>query len=83
MSLKQLIILFVILFFLPVVLGKVSVAPLVDGIKSFSLPAIWEGFTTVLDSDINFYLGWLAPWIEKAKNLIKGNLPPEIQQFVP
>ena len=83
MSLKRLAILFIILYFLPVVLGQVSATPLVDWFKSFSLPAIWEGFTTVLDQNIEFYLGWLTPWIDKAKNILRGNLPPETQQFVP
>ena len=83
MSLKQYIILFVILFFLPIVLGKVPLAPLVDGFKSFSPQSILDGFVIVLKADWAFYLGWLSPWIEKLKDFVRSSLPPELQRFVP
>ncbi|MDO8633040.1 MAG: hypothetical protein Q7K38_00620 [Candidatus Wildermuthbacteria bacterium] len=83
MSFKQYIILFVILFFLPIVLGKVPLSPLLDGFKNFSLQDIWNGFLIVLKADWAFYLGWLAPWIDKLKDLIRSNLPPGTQKFVP
>ena len=83
MSLKQYIILFVILFFLPIVLGKVPLSPLLDAAKSISLQGMADGFMIVLKADWAFYLGWLAPWIEKLKDFIRSSLPPELQRFVP
>ena len=83
MSLKQYIILFVILFFLPIVLGKVPLAPLADGFKSFSPQGIADGFMVILKADWAFYLGWLTPCIEKLKVFIRSILPPELQIFVP
>lgn len=75
MSTKQLIILFIILFFLPAALGKVSLTPLLDAIKTLSLQNIWDGFVAVFKADWSFYLGWVTPWVQKLIDFIKSNLP--------
>ncbi len=75
MALKQYIIIFLILFFLPVVLGKVSLDPFKDFLDHPSFNGFGTAFTTVLKADWNFYLGWLNPWIQKIKDLVADSIP--------
>lgn len=75
MSTKQLIILVLILFFLPPLLGKVSLSPFSDFFQHMSLQGFINAFGTVFQDDFNFYKGLVAPWIAKIIDFIKSNLP--------
>ncbi len=75
MSAKQLIILILILFFLPPLLGKVSLAPFSDFFQDISLQNFVSAFGTVFQDDFNFYKGLVGPWIAKLVDFIKSNLP--------
>ena len=75
MNTKQLIILVLILFFLPVLLGKVSLAPFSDFFSHMSLQGFANAFGTVFQDDFNFYKGLVEPWITKLINFIKSNMP--------
>jgi hypothetical protein len=75
MSTKQLIILVLILFFLPALLGKVSLAPFSDFFSHMSLQGFINAFSTVFQDDFNFYKGLVDPWIAKLVDFIKSNMP--------
>jgi hypothetical protein len=75
MSTKQLIILVLILFFLPPLLGKVSLAPFSDFFSHMSLQGFINAFGTVFQDDFNFYKGLVEPWITKLVDFIKSNMP--------
>ena len=75
MSTKQLIILVLILFFLPALLGKVSLTPFSDFFSHMSLQSFANAFGTVFQNDFNFYKGLVEPWITKLVDFIKSNLP--------
>ncbi|OHA66873.1 MAG: hypothetical protein A3C82_03000 [Candidatus Wildermuthbacteria bacterium RIFCSPHIGHO2_02_FULL_47_12] len=75
MSTKQLIILVLILFFLPALLGKVSLAPFSDFFSHMSLQGFFNAFGTVFQDDFNFYKGLVEPWITKLVDFIKSNMP--------
>ena len=71
MSIKKLIILFLILFFLPAVLGKVSLAPFSDFFQHISWQSFTHAFSKVLADDISYYKGFITPWLNKLIDLIK------------
>ena len=75
MNIKQLIILVLILFFLPPLLGKVSLAPFSDFLQHISLQNFANAFGQVFQDDFNFYKGLVEPWITKLVDFIKSNLP--------
>ena len=75
MSTKQLIILVLILFFLPALLGKVSLTPFSDFFSHMSLQGFVNAFGQVFQDDFNFYKGLVEPWITKLVDFIKSNLP--------
>ena len=75
MSTKQLIILVIILFFLPSLLGKVSLSPFSDFFSHMSLQGFINAFGTVFQDNFNFYKGLVEPWITKLINFIKSNMP--------
>ena len=75
MSTKQLIILVLILFFLPPLLGKVSLSPFSDFFSHMSLQGFINAFGTVVQDDFNFYKGLVEPWITKLVDFIKSNMP--------
>ncbi len=75
MSIKKLIILILILFFLPPLLGKVSLAPFSDFFSHMSLQGFVNAFGTVFQDDFNFYKGLVEPWITKLVDFIKSNIP--------
>ncbi|MBI1984722.1 MAG: hypothetical protein HYS60_01265 [Candidatus Wildermuthbacteria bacterium] len=78
MSLKQLIILFLILFLIPVFFGKVSLAPFADFFTNISWETFKGAFTKVLGDDFAFYKNLADPWIQKVINIIKGSIPSGI-----
>lgn len=75
MSTKQLLILVLILFFLPPLLGKVSLSPFSDFLQHISLQNFFGAFGQVFQDDFNFYKGLVEPWITKLVDFIKSNLP--------
>ena len=75
MSTKQLIILVLILFFLPALLGKVSLTPFSDFFQHISLQGFFNAFGQVFQHDFNFYKGLVEPWITKLIDFIKSNMP--------
>lgn len=75
MSTKQLLILFLILFFLPVVLGKVDFSPFQTFLQHTSLQNFANALGRVFQDDFNFYKGLVEPWITKLIDFIKSNLP--------
>ena len=76
MSLKQLIILVLILFFVPGILGKVSLAPLGDFFNHMSIDSFKNVVTTIAKDDIVFYRNLVMPWFQKIVDLVKKNTPP-------
>lgn len=72
MSLKSLIIIFLILALVPVFMSKVALPPFADFFKS------WESFKTsfthLLGADYNYYKSLVIPWIEKAINILKEKI---------
>ena len=75
MNTKQLIITVLILFFLPALLGKVSLSPFSDFFQHISLQNFFNAFGQVFQDDFNFYKGLVEPWITKLVDFIKSNLP--------
>ena len=75
MSIKKLIILILIPFFLPPLLGKVSLAPFSDFFLHMSSQGFVNAFGTVFQDDFNFYKGLVEPWITKLVDFIKSNIP--------
>lgn len=75
MSFKQLFILFLILFFVPALLGKVSLAPFSNFFQNISLPNFMAAFGQVFQDDFNYYKGILTPLFQQLIDLIKSNLP--------
>ena len=75
MKTKQLIIVALVIFFLPALLGKVSLAPFSDFFSHISLQGFINAFSTVFQDDFNFYKGLVEPWITKLVDFIKSNMP--------
>ena len=75
MNTKQLIILVLILYFLPPILGKVSLSPFSDFFQNISLQSFTHAFGQVFQDDFNFYKGLADPWIAKLVDFIKSNMP--------
>ncbi|GEM_PF-3172588 len=75
MSLKQYLILFIILLLVPGFLGKVSLQPFSDFFSHISLNSFIHAFSKVFQDDLNFYKGLVTPWFNQLINLIKNNIP--------
>lgn len=83
MTIKQVIVLFLLLFLAPVVFGKVQLTPFADFFQHPSLDAFIKAFSQVFQDDWNFYKSFFAPWISKLMELIKGNLPQGTPNLTP
>lgn len=75
MSLKQYLILFIILLLVPGFMGKVSLQPFSDFFSHISFNSFVSAFSKVFQDDLNFYKSLVMPWINQLINLIKSNLP--------
>lgn len=74
MNIKILIILVIILFFLPPLLGKVSLSPFSDFFQHISPQNFFNAFEQVFQDDFNFYKGLIEPWVTKLVDFIKSTL---------
>lgn len=82
MTLKQAIILLLIIFLAPVVLGKASLAPFADFLTHPSLDNFTMAFKVVWQQDWAFYKGLVMPWVSKLIDLLKGNIPAGVPSIM-
>ena len=75
MSLKQYLILFIILLLVPGFFGKVSLQPFSDFFSHISFQNFTHAIGQVFHDDFNFYIGLIHPWYQKLIDLIKGSIP--------
>lgn len=71
MSLKQIVILFLLLLLLPGFLGKVSLTQFSDFLKHPSLNGFTNAVGTVFKADIEFYKSLINPLIQKVTDMFK------------
>jgi len=78
MSIKGLIILFLILLLVPILIGKVPIGQF----PSFFAHPSWEGFKSaflgLFQDDLNFYKNLVAPWVDKLIEFIKNQIKAAI-----
>lgn len=78
MSIKGLIILFLILLLLPVVLGKVGIGQFADFFKDPSWDGFKSAFLDLFQDDLNFYKTLAAPWMDRLFEFIKDKIKATI-----
>lgn len=69
MSIKRLVIIFLILALAPVVLGKVALAPFSDFYQSWDMFKISS--QKLIKDDYNYYKNLVSPWVERGVNAVK------------
>lgn len=74
MSIKKLIILFIILLLVPVFMGKAPISQFADFFQQPSWVEFKSAFLVLFQADLNFYKGLATPWIGKLIDFIKNQI---------
>jgi hypothetical protein len=74
MSIKKLIILFLILLLVPIFLGKVGISQFTGFVQHPSWTEFKSAFSVLFQDDFNFYKNLVGPWIDKLVEWFKNKI---------